>query len=187
MEQNEVDQIVVRCREGSKEAFRWLVREYQSMVFSLTLKMLCDEMDAEDACQDTFVNVWLNLHKYNSEKGKLSTWIYAIASNICLDKLKRRKPQLPMPSDECTLRAYATNPSPERQLMNSEWVSIVRVLAAQLSPKQQLVFTLRVLENVPIEEIESITNMDAGKIKSNLYVARQQIKQQLIRLGYEQE
>ena len=55
--------------------------------------------------------------------------------------------------------------------MNSEWVSIVRVLAAQLSHKQQLVFTLRVLENVPIEEIESITNMNATKIKSNLYVA----------------
>ena len=54
--------------------------------------MLCDEMDAEDACQGTFVNVWLNLHKYNSEKGKLSTWIYTIASNVCLDKLKRRKP-----------------------------------------------------------------------------------------------
>ena len=175
MEQNEVDQIVVQCLEGSKKAFRWLVREYQSMVFSLTLKMLCDERDAEDACQDTFVNVWLNLHKYNSEKGKLSTWIYAIASNICLDKLKRRKPQLPMPSDECTFRAYAANPSPERQLMNSEWVSIVRVLAAQLSHKQQLVFTLRVLENVPIEEIESITNMNAAKIKSNLYVAQQRI------------
>jgi len=92
-----------------------------------------------------------------------------------------------MPSDESTFRAYAANPSPERQLMNSEWVSIVRVLAAQLSPKQQLVFTLRVLENVPIGEIESITNMNAAKIKSNLYVAREQIKQQLIRLGYEQE
>lgn len=70
-----------------------------------------------------------------------------------------------MPSDECTFWAYAANPSPERQLMNSEWVSIVRVLAAQLSPKQQLVFTLRVLENVPIEEIESITNMNAAKIE----------------------
>ena len=187
MEQNEVNQIVVQCQEGSKESFRRLVREYQSMVFSLTLKMLCDENDAEDACQDTFVSVWLNLHKYNSEKGKFSTWIYSIASNICLDKLKRRKPQLPMLSDERAFKAYATNPSPERQLMNSEWVSIVRVLAAQLSPKQQLVCTLRVLENVPIEEIESITNMNATKIKSNLYVARQQIKQQLIRLGYEQE
>jgi len=187
MEQNEVDQIVVQCREGSKEAFRRLVREYQSMVFSLTLKMLCDERDAEDACQDTFVNVWLNLHKYNSEKGKFSTWIYAIASNICLDKLKRRKPQLPMPSDESKFRAYAANPSPERQLMNAEWVSIVKVLTAKLSARQQLVFTLRVLENLPIEDIERITNMNATKIKSNLYVAKQQIKQQLIQLGYEQE
>lgn len=187
MNPNEVNQIVVQCREGSKEAFQRLVREYQSMVFSLTLKMLCDERDAEDACQDTFVNVWLNLHKYNPEKGKLSTWIYTIASNICLDKLKGRKPQLPMPSDENKFKAYATNPSPERQLMNAEWVSIVKVLAVQLSPKQQLVFTLRVLENLPIEDIERITNMNATKIKSNLYVAKQQIKQQLIQLGYEQE
>lgn len=92
-----------------------------------------------------------------------------------------------MPSDESKFKAYAVNPSPERQLMNAEWVSIVKVLAVQLSPKQQLVFTLRVLENLPIEEIERITNMNATKIKSNLYVAKQQIKQQLIQLGYEQE
>lgn len=92
-----------------------------------------------------------------------------------------------MPSDESKFRAYAANPSPERQLMNAEWVSIVKVLTAKLSAKQQLVFTLRVLENLPIEDIERITNMNATKIKSNLYVAKQQIKQQLIQLGYEQE
>ena len=93
MNPNEVNQIVVQCREGSKEAFQRLVREYQNMVFSLTLKMLCDEREAEDACQDTFVNVWLNLHKYNPEKGKLSTWIYSpplktiFQHRVCTDKL----------------------------------------------------------------------------------------------------
>ncbi len=187
MEQDEMEFIVAQCQKGSKEAFRRLVGEYQSMVFSLTLKMLCDENDAKDACQDTFVSVWLNLHKYKSERGKLSTWIYTIAANICLDKLKRSKQRLVVQEDERVFRTYANNPSPERQLMNSEWVSIVKVLAARLSAKQQLVFTLRVLENLPIDEVESITGMNADKIKSNLYVARQQIKQQLTQLGYEQE
>lgn len=64
MEQIEKD-ILIKCREGDKEAFRQVVRQYQRMVFSLALKMLCDEEEAKDTVQDTFVRVWRNhLHSF---------------------------------------------------------------------------------------------------------------------------
>ncbi len=187
MEQNELNHIIRQCQQGNQKAFRMVMQEYQPMIFSLTLKMLADEQDAEDALQDTFVLVWQNIQHYDPEKGKLSTWIYTIASRICLDRLKRRKRTQPIADDESVFRDFSENMNPEHKLVNTEWISIVRILAAQLSQKQQLVFTLRLLENVPIEEIETITQMTAEQIKSNLYVARQKIIQQLKALGYEQE
>ena len=64
MEQIEKD-ILIKCRAGDKEAFRQVVRQYQRMVFSLALKMLCNEEEAKDTVQDTFVRVWRNhLHPF---------------------------------------------------------------------------------------------------------------------------
>ena len=72
----------------------------------------------------------------------------------------------------------------QRTLENSEWVSIVRLMAAQLSPKQKLVFTLSHLEGLSSEEVEHITGMDARQVKSNLYEAKQKIRKRLKELGY---
>ena len=60
--------ILIKCREGDKEAFRQVVRQYQRMVFSLALKMLCDEEEAKDTVQDTFVRVWQNIGEYDTAK-----------------------------------------------------------------------------------------------------------------------
>lgn len=187
MEQNGLNVVIEQCKRGNQESFRALVMEYQNIVFSLTLKMLCDEEEAKDAVQNTFVLVWKNLEKYDAGKGKFSTWVYTIASRVCLEYLKSRKKIYPIPDNETVFRQYISNENDERQLMNREWAAIVKVLAARLSPKQQLVFTLSILENRDTEEIKTITGLSADKIKSNLYVARQKIKEQLNQLGYGQD
>ena len=75
--------------------------------------------------------------------------------------------------------------NPQRRLENKEWVQIVRLLAGRLSVKQRLVFTLCQLEGLETAEVERITGMSADKIKKNLYVARQTIREQLKKMGYE--
>lgn len=67
MEQLEKN-ILIKCREGDKVAFRQVVRQYQRMVFSLALKMLCDEEEAKDTVQDTFVRFWQNIGEYDTAK-----------------------------------------------------------------------------------------------------------------------
>ena len=91
-----------------------------------------------------------------------------------------------MPEDEDYFREYADNIDSQRQMENRQWVAIVRTLVSQLSPKQQLVFTLVHFENLESDEVEKITGLDAAKIKSNLYVARQTIRERLIKMGYEE-
>ena len=183
MEQIEKD-ILIKCREGDKEAFRQVVRQYQRMVFSLALKMLCDEEEAKDTVQDTFVRVWQNIGEYDTAKSFV-TWIYTIATRLCLDRIKAKKHTATMPEDVDALARFAADTDSQVNLENSEWVAIVRLLASRLSDKQKTVFTLCQLEGLDTDEVQRITGLDATQIKSNLYVARQTIRKQLTELGYE--
>lgn len=92
---------------------------------------------------------------------------------------------VPLREDEQVLKNYATDNDSQRTLENSEWISIIRLIADKLSAKQKLVFTLCQLEGLSSEEVQEITGLDARQIKSNLYVARQTIRKRLIELGYE--
>lgn len=183
MTQTERD-MITRCQQGDKEAFRWVVQTHQRMLFSLALKMLCDEEEAKDAVQDTFIRVWQRIREYDSDKA-FTTWIYTIASRLCLDRLKRMSRIIAMPDDEMVVRRFATKSDSQRVLENQEWVSIVRTMAEGLSDKQRLVFTLCQLEGLSSEEAQEITGLDARQVKSNLYVARQTIRKRLTALGYE--
>lgn len=178
------EDIVVRCQQGEKEAFRWVVQKYQRMVFSLALKMLCDEEEAKDMVQETMIKVWQNIGEYEVEKN-FTIWIYTIAVRLCLDRLKSMRRTVPMPEDEKALRRFASDVDTQQTLENQEWVAIVRMLADGLSTKQKLVFTLVQLEGLSSQEVEEITGFDAKQVKSNLYVARQTIREQLKKLGYD--
>ncbi len=176
--------IILRCQQGDKDAFRWVVKTYQQMVFSLTLKMMCDEEEAKDMVQETFIRVWQSIRNYDVQQ-TFSTWVYTIASRLCLDRLKRLRRITALPDDEQVLHRFASDGDGLLALENKEWVSIVRTLAEGLSTKQRLVFTLCQLEGLPSNEVEQITGLDAKQVKSNLYVARQTIRKRLTDLGYE--
>ena len=178
------EDIIVRCQRGEKTAFRGVVLAYQRMVFSLTLKLLCDEEEAKDMVQETFIRVWQRMGEYDTQKN-FATWIYTIATRLCLDRLKRMKHVVPMPDDELVFRRYASDTDTHRALENKEWVSIVRMLADGLGEKQRMVFTLCHLEGLSSSEVVEITGLDAKQVKSNLYVARQTIRERLKQLGYD--
>ena len=178
------EDIIVRCQRGEKTAFRGVVLAYQRMVFSLTLKLLCDEEEAKDMVQETFIRVWQRMGEYDTQKN-FATWIYTIATRLCLDRLKRMKHVVPMLDDELVFRRYASDTDTHRALENKEWVSIVRMLADGLGEKQRMVFTLCHLEGLSSSEVEEITGLDAKQVKSNLYVARQTIRERLKQLGYD--
>ena len=139
MTQTERD-IITRCQQGNKDAFRWVVQTHQRMLFSLALKMLCDEEEAKDAVQETFIRVWQNIRDYDPQR-TFTTWLYTITSRLCLDRLKRKNRIVAMPDDEQVFRNYAADNDSQRTLENGEWVAIVRLMAEQLSAKQKLVFT----------------------------------------------
>jgi len=176
--------MITRCQQGDKDAFRWVVQTHQRMIFSLALKMLCDEEEAKDMVQETFIRVWQRIKDLDQQK-TIGTWIYTIASRLCIDKLRRTNRVVSMPEDQLALRRFASDNDSQQTLENGQWVSIIKTLVEGLSDKQRLVFTLIQLKGLSSAEAEQITGFDAKQIKSNLFVAHQTIRKRLKELGYE--
>ena len=91
-------QLISQCLEGNKDAFRLLVQAHQRRVFSLALKMVGDEEEAKDVVQETFLRVWQRLGDYDTQRS-FTTWLYVIASRLCLDALRNMKRTSPLPAD----------------------------------------------------------------------------------------
>lgn len=185
---NEMDageqELIERIKGGEQLAFRELVVRYQGMVFSVALRLLGSVETAEDVVQETFIRVWQHFSKYDSGRS-IRIWIYTIATRICLDMIKKdvKTERMPEANARC-LQTLAEEQNPHHVLENREIAEAVTSLTSQLSPKQRIVFALIYLEGLTPAEVEDITGMDAGRIKRNLYAAKEKIKEQLKRMGY---
>jgi len=180
MERKEVQVLVNRCREGDKKAFELLIIEYQSMIYRLAFRLLCDEEEAKDIVQETFIKIWFNIEKYKSDY-KFSTWVYKIACNLACDRLRSRKYIFQKTESVDILETinapFAENI--EETLINKDLKKIIIYFTNELPAKQKLVFTLRDIEEMEVAEVEKITGLSAEKIKSNLYLARKYIREKL--------
>jgi RNA polymerase sigma-70 factor (ECF subfamily) len=179
MHQSTVKELIILCRQNDAPAFRKLVESHQSMVYTLAFRLLGNDEDAKDMVQETFINVWKHLNRFNIDL-KFTTWLYSIASHLCYDKLRKTKQNYSLRlDDQNRLREFISGENIEQKVINAELSNIISSLTSELTPKQKLVFTLSDLEGLEVEEIKSITGLSAAKIKSNLYLARQYIRKKV--------
>jgi|SRR5687768_1803676 len=167
--------IIVKALAGDGPAFRHLVERHQAFVYRLAYRFVGTVGDAEDITQEAFIRLWKNLHRYKPEI-KLTTWLYKIVTNLCLDFLKSRDNRSnKRMTDIDDHTGIPTNLTTDQALLTEELLVAVERLTAELSPKQKAVFVLRDLEEVEMGEIAQILSMDPGQVKSNLYYARRKI------------
>jgi RNA polymerase sigma-70 factor (ECF subfamily) len=181
MLQQDIKELVNQSIQGNEHAFRKLVETHQAMIYSLAFRMLCDEDEAKDIVQETFIKVWKHLSRYDTDL-KFSTWLFTISSNLCYDRLrvlKRKKVFRSIDKVDLNQFDFKSSENIESCVINSELAKIIAGLTGELTPKQKLVFTLRDLEGLEVTEIKSITGLTTGKIKSNIYLARQFIRKKL--------
>jgi len=179
MHQSTVNDLVFLSKENDAQAFRKLVEAYQPMVYSLAFRLLCNADDAKDIVQETFIKAWRQIHSFNTQL-KFSTWLYSITAHHCYDKLRKEKRHGTLRLDDQQLvQTIISNEDLEKTLIEADMAKLITALTTELTPKQKLVFTLRDLEGLEIEEIKTITSLSAEKIKSNLYLARQYIRKKI--------
>lgn len=169
---------------GEEMAFRDLVKNYQNRIFHHAMQILRSREEAEDVCQETFVQVFESIHSFKGE-ASLSTWIIRIAIHKSLEKLRRKKRRdqlrelLPwwMPSEENSEKDIAWNP--EIQFENKEKALALYRAIEHLNPNQRVAFTLIKVEAMPYAEASEIMNLSIKAIESLVSRAKENIKKQL--------
>jgi RNA polymerase sigma-70 factor, ECF subfamily len=171
--------LIENAQAGDSKSFQKLVKKHQRFVYSVAFRFTGNGTEAEDITQEVFIKLWKNLTKYK-QGIKLTTWLYQIITNHCLDYLKSTSRKHQMKHVEIKLGKQVVDESNhEQQTEDREMLQIVTTLAKQLTPKQQTVFVLRDLEGLSMEEVCKLLDMSSEKMKSNLYYARQKIREGL--------
>ncbi len=174
-------EIIEKAKLGDQQAFRRLVESFQGFVYSIAFRFTREEAEAEDLVQECFILLWKNLNRYNPEY-KMKSWLGKMITNLCLDFIKSARKKNALDKIEMTEKLnIADSATVESELNATELHSIVLKLAEQLTPKQRAAFILRDLEMLEVSEVCEMLGMTAANLKSNLYYARQSIKDSLLK------
>jgi RNA polymerase sigma-70 factor (ECF subfamily) len=174
--------LAVHARRGDEAAFAALIENYESAIFNLCYRILGDGAEAEDAAQETFVRAYHHLHDYDRRRS-FKTWLFAIASHHCIDRLRRRRylslsleadPPLQHPA------LYEPAPGPEECMLLHERSKLIQDLLDQLAPKDRTVIVLRYWHDLPYSQIARLTGVTLSAVKSRLHRARLELAQRLL-------
>ena len=171
------NQLVQEAKAGSLTAFEELISSYEKRIYNYCLRMTNSREDAEDLTQEVFVRVYKSLKRFRG-KSQLSTWIYRIAHNICIDRYRKTRLvtiSLSQPKgedDEGEIELPAGNPSPEEEAMRLELKKHLLKSISELPPKYRSVIVLRDIQNYSYDEIAEILRLPLGTVKSHISRAR---------------
>ncbi len=160
---------------GDQDAFAEIVHAYQDAVYNLCYRMLGERGDAEDAAQEAFLRAYLNLKRYDTARS-FKTWLLSIASNYCIDRLRRRRLSWLSLDDEPTetsLSLASDDPEPEPLTLRREHSAAIQALLNTLSPDYRAVVILRYWYDYSYAEIADIMDTTESAVKSRLFRARQ--------------
>jgi len=158
--------------DGDKDSFRYFIREYQQMAYSLAISMVKNKEDAEDVVQNAFVQAFKSIRSFKSNS-KFSTWLYKIVVNESLKFLKKNKNKAPLnPITQQSLQVeYAFNNGvDEMDLMEQQ--AMIHSVLLMLKPKEALVLKMHYLHELSIKEIRESTGFSIANIKVLLFRAR---------------
>lgn len=180
--------LIRRLKQRDERAFREMVLTYQQQVYSVVLRMLGNEQEAEDLAQEVFVTVFKSIDGFRGDS-KLGTWIYRIAINHCRNRFKylaRRHYHTTKPLDDVREREregemplHGQMSRPDEMLEGRRLERAIQEAIAALEPDHREVIVLRDVQGVSYDEIGTITGLAPGTVKSRLHRARMALKDQL--------
>ena len=173
------EQLIRRAQQGDNGAFEELLLLHQKKVYNLCLRMSANPDDALDLSQEAFLRAWRSLGQYQFE-ASFSTWLFRLTSNVCIDFLRQKKRRQETSLTEnyddrdegAELSIPDVNPLPEQQAITNETkIELARAMG-QLAPDHREILQLRVVEDLPYEQIADILGVRVGTVKSRLARAR---------------
>jgi RNA polymerase sigma-70 factor (ECF subfamily) len=177
--------LVEKAKNGDKKALSQLVNKYSGRIYNLALRILRNKEDAEDILQETFLTVVEKLHTFDGRSG-FFTWIYRIATNASLMKLRKKKVVFkdlnddPDYTDNIENRVFVDwTQDPSINIYDEEVKKKIEAAVNKLSEIYRTVFVLRDIEGLSIKETSSILNITEENVKIRLRRARQFLRDML--------
>ena len=179
--------LLEKARHGDQEAFGELVRLYEKKVYALTLRMCKNPDDAAEAAQEAFLAAWQGLKFFRGE-ASFSTWLYRLASNACVDLLRKeqrhRAVSGPSLNDEDTYMDIADDATTPQELAErSELREQIEEGLQSLTPEHREVLILRELHQLSYDEIAQTLDLDTGTVKSRISRGRKALRNFLLQSG----
>jgi len=165
---------------GDEKAFAELMQRYKKPVYHMILKMIRNVDDAEDLTIEAFAKAFKNLHKFNPEF-TFSTWLFRIATNNCIDFMRKKKLSTTSISgtykddagENVDMEFKDTNLNPMEEAIKKQKIALVQSIVTMLPPKYQTLVKLRYFEELSYEEIAAELKAPLGTVKAQLHRARE--------------
>jgi RNA polymerase sigma-70 factor, ECF subfamily len=167
-------ELVARCRAGDEGAFQELVDRHKDLVFALIARTVQDRSRAEDLAQDVFLRVHRGLPYFRGE-ARLSTWIYRIVANVCLQDHGHAPKTTPL-EEERHAQSWS---AADRQFTDLEVRDRLEKAIARLPANYRLLIAAHYLRGVRYEELAEALQLPLGTVKTQLYRAKQQLRRLL--------
>jgi RNA polymerase sigma-70 factor (ECF subfamily) len=168
-------ELVERCRRGDEGAFQELVDRYKDLVFALIARTVQDGSRAEDLAQDVFLRIHRGLPYFRGE-ARLSTWIYRIVANACLQEQARPSAARRMVSLDDDAHGLVPAASPDRQFGDLELRDRLEKAIARLPAHYRLLVAAHYLDGVHYDDLADAMQLPLGTVKNQLFRAKQQLR-----------
>jgi RNA polymerase sigma-70 factor (ECF subfamily) len=176
-------ELLRRARAGDRGAYSSLVRMHHRKLFACAVRMVGDRDEAEDAVQESFLRAWRAIGRFDG-RSELSTWLYRICINVCLNALRRRKrlraadladPRVPEPAADDTQDGV----DPRGALEQNELHAKLAVALAELSPSLRTTVVLVLLQGMPHKEASAVLGCPEGTVAWRIHEARRRLRDRL--------
>jgi RNA polymerase sigma-70 factor (ECF subfamily) len=174
-------ELVQAALTGDENAFARLLGRYKDAIYFMLLKMVNNKSDAEDLTLEAFGKAFKNLHQY-SPNYAFSTWLFKIASNNCIDFLRKRKGVTISIANnnenndaDSPVKLRSRDPDPEEKLIRKQKAILMRRVVRKLKPRYQTLVEYRYFREMSYEEIASELSLPLGTVKAQLFRAREML------------
>lgn len=172
-------ELVQKCLNGEKEYFSEIITRHKNLVYSVVLRMVNNQDDANDLAQEVFIKVYKNLDKY-FPNFKFSTWIVKITTNHVID-YRRKKKYETVPMEEVEYRLISKN-TPEQDCLEKEECQVLNKLLNNLPDIYKVPIVLYHQQGLSYQEIAEAINEPLSKVKNRIFRGRKILKEQLLKM-----
>jgi len=174
--------LISRAAGGDSSAFQALVERHRSMVYRVAYQFAGNHHDAEDIAQDVFIKVYRSLDRFRQD-AQLTSWMYRIVMNACIDHRRRQRPAVAAPfgeeAEQRMLNTPEERPDPEERAYAGELGQVLESEIGRLPNGQRVVFVMRHHQGMKLSEIAEALGLAEGTVKRQLHAAVHRLRQAL--------